>query len=71
MSDILNFGGLETHCHKHPKIKLSPLTFLDGTMTGNKICLVCCNIQERKVIFEKHTGKIPNLWPKNLFKYLK
>lgn len=71
MSELLNSGGLATHCRKHPEIKLYQMIFTDGTMTVNKICFVCRNIQERKVIFEKYTGKIPNLWPKNLFKYWK
>lgn len=71
MSELLNSGGQATHCHKHPEITLYQMIFPDGTMTVNKICFVCYNTQERKVIFEKHTGKIPNLWPKNLFKYLK
>jgi hypothetical protein len=70
MSELLNIGGQETNCHKHPKVKLYQMIFPDGTMTVYKICFICYNIQERKVIFEKHTGKIPNLWPKDLFKYL-
>ena len=69
MSELLNSGGQATHCHKHPKIELFQMIFPDGNMTVNKICFTCFNIQERKVLFEKYT-RIPNLWPKNLFKHL-